>query len=532
MERNILDFIDTHLQVLLPLEKELNDARWKSALHGRPADARRLAEKTKELETLFADRESYARILTYDEGGLTETEPTRRQLRLLRLSYAACQLPRAALERIAEEEADIRKTVSEFRVPFYGHDLDVEGVREWSYCLDDDVARRELWEGANVLGERLGPMILRLVGIRNRAARELDYPDFYRMSLDLQELSEPRLFLTIEELVRRTTEPYQDLKDEYDEEIAEYFGIDPSELRVWHYTDSLLDPDGSPPIVDVEKYYARKDPTKLALDFFQGIGLEVGDIARRSDLAPREGKSSQSLCVHMDRTGRDIRVSVAGTTREDRMRRVLHGLTVGAYHRYLGNDLPPLLRRPAHGLISEALGRTMGALSRDPDFLRDVVGAQPASLATAGPELVGQRRRDALVRARWVPVLVHFEKALYENPGQDLNRTWWDLVHYYLGIEPPEQRSGRHDWAAHLDFALRPVRCHESLFADLVGAQFRAAMARECGPGIVGNAAVGPFLASRLFKVGAARTWLGVLEGATGEPLKTTHFLEEILRED
>lgn len=531
MERNILDLIEAHLEVLLPLEKEVNDARWKSGLHGRPVDAARLVDRQRKLEELFADRESYARILTYDEGGLTETETTRRQLRLLRLAYASCQLPKAGLERIAEEEAELRRTIDGFRVPWNGEELTLEDVNDWYYAVSDNDDRYRLWEGANVLAERIGPAILRLVGIRNRAARELDYPDYYRMSLDLQELSEPRLFLTIEELVRKTMPAWQELKDEMDDELSDYYDLPPSQLRPWHYTDTFFDPDGSPPIIDVDKFYSRKDPTKIAASFFEGIGMDVGDIIRRSDLGPREGKDPSSRCIHMDRTGRDIRVSVAGPTPEERMRRILHWIAVAAGHKFLDPNLPPILRRPAHPLISSAVGRIFGGMSRAPDFLRELVGAHKPTVAKGVPLLNLQRRRDMLIRSRWVPVMVHFEKALYENPGQDLNRTWWDLVHYYLGIEPPENRAGRHDWAIHLDFALRPGQCHEGLMSELIASQLRATMREKCGESIVGNTAIGPLLTKGLFRPGSTRNWIDTLEAVTGDRLKTTFFLDEYLEE-
>ena len=33
--------------------------------------------------------------------------------------------------------------------------------------------------------------------------------------------------------------------------------------------------------------------------------------------------------------------------------------------------------------------------------------------------------------ARWALVMLHFEKALYANPEQDLNKLWWDIVERY-----------------------------------------------------------------------------------------------------
>ncbi|MFM7338612.1 MAG: peptidase M3, partial [Bacteroidota bacterium] len=36
-----------------------------------------------------------------------------------------------------------------------------------------------------------------------------------------------------------------------------------------------------------------------------------------------------------------------------------------------------------------------------------------------------------LIFSRWCQVMLRFEKAMYENPDQDLNSLWWSLVAKY-----------------------------------------------------------------------------------------------------
>jgi len=43
--------------------------------------------------------------------------------------------------------------------------------------------------------------------------------------------------------------------------------------------------------------------------------------------------------------------------------------------------------------------------------------------------------------------MMRFEKAMYENPDQDLNKLWWNLVQQYQMITPPEERNAP-DWAS------------------------------------------------------------------------------------
>ena len=52
-----------------------------------------------------------------------------------------------------------------------------------------------------------------------------------------------------------------------------------------------------------------------------------------------------------------------------------------------------------------------------------------------------QRRNRLLVFSRFCQVMFRFEVALYDNPKQDLNKLWWDLVEKYQEIKRPEGRT-------------------------------------------------------------------------------------------
>mgnify|MGYP001084335880 CR=1 FL=1 len=60
-------------------------------------------------------------------------------------------------------------------------------------------------------------------------------------------------------------------------------------------------------------------------------------------------------------------------------------------------------------------------------------GADAARVREVATAVREQRRREQLIFARWTLVMLHFEKALYENPRQDLNRRWWDDVERFAG---------------------------------------------------------------------------------------------------
>ena len=45
-----------------------------------------------------------------------------------------------------------------------------------------------------------------------------------------------------------------------------------------------------------------------------------------------------------------------------------------------------------------------------------------------------------LIFSRWCQVMLRFEKSMYENPDQDLNKLWWDLVEKYQMVKRPPNR--------------------------------------------------------------------------------------------
>ena len=63
--------------------------------------------------------------------------------------------------------------------------------------------------------------------------------------------------------------------------------------------------------------------------------------------------------------------------------------------------------------------------------------SDPAAFDRAGAKM---HRAKLLVFSRWCQVMFRFEKALYDNPDQDLNTLWWDLVERYQMVHRPEGR--------------------------------------------------------------------------------------------
>jgi peptidyl-dipeptidase A len=171
--------------------------------------------------------------------------------------------------------------------------------------------------------------------------------------------------------------------------------------------------------------------------------------------------------------------------------------------------------------------------SKDADWLQamGVHVSDPAAFDRAGAMMI---RAKLLVFSRWCQVMFRFEKALYDNPDQDLNTLWWDLVERYQLVHRPDGRNAA-DYASKIHIVSTPAYYHNYLMGELFANQVLHAIARDVLNGVdpakanfVGNKGVGDFLKTRIFAQGRSLDWNGLTKYATGEVLNAKAFAAEI----
>ena len=171
--------------------------------------------------------------------------------------------------------------------------------------------------------------------------------------------------------------------------------------------------------------------------------------------------------------------------------------------------------------------------SKDADWLKamGVSVPDPAAFDRDGARM---HRAKLLVFSRWCQVMFRFEKALYENPDQDLNTLWWDLVERYQGVHRAHGRNAP-DYASKIHIVSAPAYYHNYLMGELFANQVFHAIARDVLHGIdpskasfVGNKAVGEFFKTHVFEPGRSLDWNGLTRHATGQYLNPAAFAAEI----
>lgn len=533
-EQKFQAFIDHHVATVAPLLKAMNLASWNASATGEKRYYDEQAALEMKIRSLYASKEDFALLKQWKEAG-TITDPLlRRQLTILYNSYLVNQIDTALMRKIVEKSTAIANTFNVFRATLDGKEVSDNEIQEILRTEKNSAVRKKAWEASKQVGKAVAADVLGLVKLRNEAARQLGFKNYYEMMLIASEQSEEEIMNIFDELDRLTAEPFRKLKAEIDEKLAERWGISVAEMRPWHYQDRFFQEAPQISSVDFDLFFKGKNVDELARKFYASIGLPVEDILQRSDLYERKGKYQHAFETDIDREG-DVRVMLSIKDNEYWMSTMLHELGHGVYSKYIDKTLPFLLRTEAHIFLTEAIAQLMERQAQNGDWLQTMVGISDAQKEEVRKVTHQNLRMKELVFARWTQVMVRFERAMYENPDQDLNALWWQLVQRYQLVTPPEDRY-EPDWAAKIHLAQVPVYYHNYQLGELAASQLQHMLVtkvlktNEQTPSYYNRPEVGRYLRENVFAPGARLRWDELVRSATGEPLTAKYFAQEFVQ--
>ncbi len=515
---------------------EAHLAEWKAENTGKKEDFDEVARTSLAVKKLHSDPQDYAKIVGFQKTADELSPVDARSLDVAELAFKANQLPPEMLDKMVRLSTDISQLFGTYRAEIDGKKYTNNDLLEMIGKETDSSKRKKIWEALKQVGDQVAPKLIELAKIRNQAAQQLGYKNFWDMKIRLQEHDPQHLMAIFDELEQVTNKPFKNMKADLDAELAKRFKIKSDQMRPWHYDNPFFQSAPHSNKVDLDEFYKSKpkeDIVKIAEKFFADIGLPIEEIVARSDLYEREGKNQHAFCTSIDRAN-DVRTLLNIKPTVEWMDTMLHEQGHAVYDVGIDRDLPFNLREPAHTFTTEAVAMLCGALAKNPAWLVEYAGADKARVAELKEAILEQRRREQLVFARWTMVMLNFEKALYENPDQDLNKLWWDYVERLQLIERPSDRDAA-DWAAKPHFTIAPVYYHNYMLGELFAAQMRktlAKMAGHQGPtstlNFNGRKNFGEFLSKKVFFPGALLPWPEFVEKVTGKKLSPKAFAEEV----
>ena len=215
---------------------------------------------------------------------------------------------------------------------------------------------------------------------------------------------------------------------------------------------------------------------------------------------------------------------------------LIHEFGHAAYDKYIDINLPYFLRNPAHTFTTEAIAMVFGRFSSNGKWLKDELNISDEEYNKINDEAFKMLRLQQLVFSRWAQVMYNFEKNMYENPEQDLNALWWNLVEKYQLLKKPEGRN-EPDWATKIHIALYPCYYHNYLMGELLASQLYYYINTNIlkaddlkNQSWVNKPEVGNYLKANVFAPGQKYYWNDMIEKATGEKLTAKYYAKQFVK--
>lgn len=535
-EKEFSKFLEEHLKIVEPLFKEAALSYWNATASGRDEDYQKYSELQIKIREIYSNREDFKKIKALKQSGTVKEPLLRRQLELLYLAYLENQVDKELLKKIVELSTRVEQTFNTFRGKIDDKEVTMNEIKEILKKETDNEKRKKAWDASKQVGDVVAEDLRNLVKLRNRAAREAGFENYYIMMLTLREQDDRELERIFSELKKLTDEPFKQLKEEIDSILSKRYGIKPENMRPWHYHDPFFQEPPSIFEVDLDKYYERMDILKIGKEFYRSIGLSVDYILERSDLYERDKKYPHAYCIDIDRRG-DVRVMLNLKNNLDWMGTLLHELGHAVYSKNIDPKLPFLLRSEAHIFTTEASAMFFGRLAMNAKWMEGMKIIDSKEREKIEPLLNKSLRLSQLVFARWAQVMRNFERELYKNPDRDLNALWWEMVNKYQFVNKPEGREGRNDWATKIHICSSPVYYHNYMLGELLASQLHYYISEKIlkedpkKVSYVGKKEVGEWLKNNFYGLGASLPWNELIKKMTGEPLNPKYFVKQFVEE-
>jgi len=534
-EKDFDSFVAELNKKIIPLYKEMNLAYWDASISGKKEDFDKTALLQNQWISIFADKKSFEFLKRIKaEGGLKD-EVKNRELEVLYNQFAQNQADTAKLNAINFLQNEIEQKYGNFRAEVDGKKLTDNDVEDALVNSTDSKYLEKVWTAQKKIGRVVSDDIIKLVKMRNDVARDMGFKNYHEMKLKLSEQDPEEIAKLFDELDALTKDSFIGEKEIIDNYFEKRYKIKKEDLRPWHYQNRFFQEAPKIYKVDFDEFYKGKNLAELTEKYYKGIGIDISDILQHSDLYEKPGKNQHAYCIDIDNEG-DIRVLCNIKPNEKWMNTMLHEFGHAAYDKYISKSLPFIMRDPAHTFTTEAIAMLFGRNSTNAQWLKANLGLNDNEVNEVASDGFKSLRLQQLVFSRWSQVMYRFEKSMYENPDQDLNKLWWELVEKYQLIKKPEGRN-EPDWASKIHIATSPCYYHNYLLGELLASQLYHYIVVNIvksgdlkNQSLSNNPEIGKYLIEKVFSPGMLYKWNDMIKRATGEFLTPKYYAEQFVK--
>ena len=478
-----------------------------------------------------------------------ELDPlTVRQLRQVLLNAAEYPMTNPLIvQRRVRGETRQASLLNSYQFKYKGQPITPNEIDNRLSSSTDLAERKALWEASKEIGPTLKENLITVCGLRNGAAGEANYPDYFSLQAAAYGMTTPEMLKMNEEFMEALRPLYLQLHTWAKYKLAEKFHQPVPDKIPAHWLNNRWAQNwtGLVEAADLDPYFKGKTAewvARTAEEFYVGIGLQTlpGSFWVKSDLYPvpkgdPRKKNTHAWCYHID-LDKDIRSLQSIEPNSEWFFTAHHELGHGHYFlSYARPEVPPLLRTGANPGFHEGIGELIALASSQVPYLQ-AKGILPADFKADKTAFLLD---DALARS--IPfmffasgTMTHWEADVYAKrlESEEWNERWWKYVSEFQGVEPPEKRG--ENWA---DYATKthindaPAYYYNYAFATVLKFQLHDYIARKIlhqppqSCNYAGNKEVGKWL-YKILEKGGTEDWRKVLKEATGEEISTRAMVE------
>lgn len=535
-DMRLSQIIDNATETLKPLNKQAALAYWNGTTTGQSQFFEEYSRLSLEISKFYSNKDIFEELKEIKERNRVSDPTLKRELEILYNNFLSNQTDSSLLEKIINKTSELEQKYASYRAIVEGKEVsDNRIVSILSESINNKLLE-EAWSAHKEIGPIVAEDIVELVKLRNKVANSLGFDNFHTMTLSLSDQDPNTISDLFDQLDSLTKDSFNNLKAEMDALFSKKYGVEIGNLMPWHYQCRFFQESPQLYPVDLDSYYRGKNLEELTATFFNSIGLDIDQMLKNSDLYEKPGKNQHAYCIDIDTEG-DVRVLANISDNEQWMGTMLHEFGHAVYsfgHSYPEN--PYFLRNAAHPFTTEAVAMIFGRLSRNPEWMRQMLNLSDDEINKISEDCHKSLRLQQLVFSRWSQVMYRFEKEMYANPDQDLNTLWWCLVEKYQGLKKPKGRD-KPDWATKVHIALYPCYYHNYQLGELLASQMHYYILENLyeskhisNQSYIGNKEIGKWMTDKIFVPGMRYNWNQMIQNATGEKLTPKYYAKQFVQ--
>ncbi len=534
--KNYEQLVDEFESWYVPLYQDIKHAEYRAAVTGNELDYQLAADLNVKLNNKLSNSKTFKRLEAYRQSNIIENPQQKRELELIYNEFLMHQIDPQKMEEMVRLNLKVNQLFSTFHPKIDNLPVSHNSIDEVLSTSLNSAELEQAWMAGKQVGEVVAKDFIRLVKLRNEAARSLGFENYFDLRIRLSG-HKPELLASIyDEFDLITKDLYHDLKEKIDEQLSIIYSVPEDNLMPWHYQNLFFQDAPNIYRINFDEYYEGKDIVKLAENFFLGMGIDLSDIYAKSHVVNNHQPTrlATALTMNMDRSG-DVRILASISESESGMNTLLYESGIAAYEKYIDQQLAFMLREPSQIMVADAIATFFGRFSANPDWIKEVTGVEFENEPLIRDHLQKHQMMSKLIFARWAQVMYHFEKDLYENPERDLNQHWWNLVEKYQHIEPPAGRNSP-DWISKAHFITQPCMYHNYMLGELFACQLYHHINTQiihdesnCVLSCVNEPAVGDYLVNQIFRYGKIYHWDELVNKSTGESLNVDYYRRQFV---